>query len=167
MHQLRLVRDLGPEMAYIAAGFVRNRVWDALYDQPALQTPSDVDVVYFDRDRASKESDLNAEALLTTHDASAEWQVRNQAYMHHHGGHAPFASLDDALMHWAETATSIGARLDDDEKLHFVAPFGFEDLLTHVLRITPIMKRTNPDGFYERLEKKRWQERWPDLRVIQ
>lgn len=166
MHQLRLVRDFGPDGAFIAAGFVRNRIWDALYPDAYIFPEADVDVVYFNTRRADKETDKAIEVQLTSHDSSAEWQVRNQAYMHHFGGHAPFFSLEDALLHWAETATGVGVRLDRQGKLQFVAPFGFDDLLAHILRITPTMKNTDPAGFDARLEAKGWLKRWPDLTVI-
>lgn len=166
MYQLRLVRDHGPKGAFIAAGFIRNRVWDALYPNAPIFPEADVDVVYFDAKRAEKASDKVVEALLTSHDPSAEWQVRNQAYMHHFGGHAPFTSLEEALMHWAETVTGVGVRLDEQDKMHFIAPFGFDDLYAHILRITPIMKQIDPAGFEARLQTKGWLKRWPDLTVI-
>jgi hypothetical protein len=164
--QLELVKDKCPEGAYVAAGFVRNRVWDAMYTHARNDNASDVDVVYFCTEDTSKSRDLAIEAELLALDPDTGWQVRNQARMHYFGGHKPFISLEHALTHWAETATGVGVRLANDGTMEFVAPFGFEDLEKHVLRITPIMKTHDAEGFERRLQAKGWLKRWPKLTVI-
>lgn len=166
MAQLQLVRDIGPAGAFVAAGFVRNRVWDALYEHNVPYPEADIDVVFFCRGDSSKDRDMAVEAALHQADPSSDWQVRNQARMHDFGGHKPFTSLDHALTHWAETATSVSVRLDAADQLHFIAPMGFEDLERHILRITPVMKACDPKGFDKRLAAKGWLERWPNLTVV-
>ncbi len=163
---LAAVRSVGPKGAYVAAGFVRNRFWDSLYDDGRQFEDADVDVVYFDRTNADKSRDIQYEAGLEAVMPTGLWQVRNQARMHDFGGHAPFENLKDALQHWAETATTVGVRLRRSGEMTFVAPFGFQDLYDQVLRITPLMHRTDPQGFIDRLSKKKWQQRWPKLTVI-
>ncbi|MFC3050618.1 nucleotidyltransferase family protein [Kordiimonas pumila] len=163
---LRAVRKIGLSEAYLAAGFVRNKVWDSFYHPPLNMPEADLDVVYFDADHADKNIDCLIEKELSELCSGHEWQVRNQAHMHHFGGHSPFQSLPHALMHWAETATAVGVRLLPDDTLDFIAPFGFDDLFAHILRITPIMKAHDPAGFEQRLAGKGWQKRWPDMRVI-
>ncbi len=166
VRQLELVRSLGPEGAYIAAGFVRNRVWDALYDAAPTVNKADIDVVYFCTADVSPERDYAYEVALTAEDPETNWQVRNQARMHHFHGYPPFGSLEDGLTHWSETATSVGVRLDEVGNMLFVAPFGFDDLAKHILRITPGMKDMDPAGFDARLVAKGWQARWPRLKVM-
>lgn len=166
MQMLAAVRDHGPEGAYVAAGFVRNRVWDALYPEKPLVPDVDIDVVYFDACNREKSSDSAFEAKLENNVPTGLWQVRNQARMHKFGGHPPFGSLDHALSHWAETATTVGLRLTLSDDFEFVAPFGFDDLRDHILRITPMMKHHDQQGFDARLEAKGWQIRWPNLQVI-
>ncbi len=166
MAALRALRGAGAEGAYIAAGFVRNRYWDSLYDPAPGAPPSDLDVVYFNRDYALKTRDMAFEASLRLKAPGYDWQVRNQARMHDFGGYAPFSSLEDALRHWAETATGIGVRLDAKDQLEWTAAFGFDDLFSHILRITPAMKANDPKGFEARLERKGWLTRWPELEVI-
>lgn len=166
MAALEAVRDTGPKDAYIAAGFVRNRYWDSLYDPAPAAAASDLDVVYFDRDYSLKTRDMAYEASLRLKQPSFDWQVRNQARMHEFGGYPPFESLEDALRHWAETATGIGVRIDDGGGLEWTAAFGFDDLFDHILRITPAMKANDAAGFDARLARKGWQSRWPQLRVI-
>lgn len=167
MAALKAVQDVGPRGAYIAAGFVRNRYWDSLYGPaPTTAKASDVDVVYFDADYCLKTRDLAYEASLKMVLPGVDWQVRNQARMHMFGGYDPFLSLEDALGHWAETATAIGVRLTAGGQLEWVSAFGFDDLFRHILRITPAMKRNDPEGFDRRLQAKGWATRWPRLEVI-
>lgn len=166
MAALTAVRDTGPEGAYIAAGFVRNRYWDSLYDLVPAAPPSDLDVVYFNKDYAQKTRDMAFEASLKLKAPGYDWQVRNQARMHDFGGYPPFRNLEDALCHWAETATGIGVRLTAKGDLDWISAFGFDDLFGHVLRITPAMKKNDPKGFDARLVRKGWLVRWPKLTVI-
>ncbi|MBL4787595.1 MAG: nucleotidyltransferase family protein [Kordiimonadaceae bacterium] len=166
LEQLHQVRSAGPAAAFIAAGFVRNRVWDRLY-QPAPEAPeNDVDVVYFCSDSSMPDQDFAYEAALKKLAPGVEWQVRNQARMHSFGGYPPFSSIKEALMHWPETATSVGVRLLVDGSMEFIAPFGFDDLMSHNLRITPAMKVHDAVVFEKRLAVKGWEKRWPNLKVI-
>jgi len=166
VRQLKLVRDIGPKGAFIAAGFIRNRVWDAIYARSLPPLHADVDIVYFCKTDVSPERDYAFEKHLNDADGSTDWQVRNQARMHVFHGYPPFTSLEQGLMHWAETATSVGVQLDEQGEMHFVAPFGFNDLAHHILCITPAMKEMDPAGFNARLEAKGWLKRWPRLRVV-
>lgn len=166
MRVLHAVQQAGPAGAFVAAGFIRNRVWDSLYAENRAHSDVDIDVVYFDSEHTGKDTEHQFELQLDDFLPTGIWQVRNQARMHSFGGHMPFKNLSHGLMHWAETATTVGARLDLKNELEFIAPFGFEDLWAHVLRITPIMKQTDPEGFDARLSRKGWLARWPKLTVI-
>jgi len=166
MSCLKAVRDAGPPIAYIAAGFIRNRYWDSLYADAPNYPDADIDVVYFDGNNVSKSMDHEYEWALESHLATGIWQVRNQARMHTFGDHLPFSDLPDALRHWAETATTVGVRLTEKDELKVIAPYGMEDLYGHTLRITPSMKQNDPVGFQNRLAAKGWQKRWPELTVI-
>lgn len=166
MLALKAVRDVGPPSAYIAAGFIRNRYWDSLYGKEMLWPDADVDVVYFDKSATGKNRDIVFERALEKFLPTSLWQVRNQARMHNFGNHPPFSDLSDALCHWAETATAVGVQITDADELRVISPFGLDDLYAHVLRITPSMKRNDPEGFEKRLSKKRWRERWPALTVV-
>ncbi|WP_262693064.1 nucleotidyltransferase family protein [Kordiimonas aquimaris] len=163
---LKAVQEVGPDDAYIAAGFVRNRYWDQLYDNNKAILAADIDVIYFDPDDATHNVEHAFEAALSSAVPDQQWQVRNQARMHEYGGHSPFKDLNDALMHWPEVATAIGVRMTNDDALEYIAPFGLDDLYDHVLRITPLVKEKDPSAFEKRLINKGWRKRWPQLRVI-
>jgi hypothetical protein len=166
MTALEAVRTAGPEGAYIAAGFIRNRYWDSLYDPQPQFPEADVDVIYFDATYDLKTRDLAYEASLKLVMPDVDWQVRNQARMHTFGGHDPFQDTETALRHWAETATGIGVRLSPDGAFEWLTAFGFDDLFAHILRITPVMKDNDPEGFEARLQAKGWLKRWPNLKVV-
>src|ERR1044072_4919504 len=82
MKQLRA----GPPLALpdwcIAAGFVRNRVWDHLHGISPPREPPDIDVLYYDAADLSKEREAEHEKRLDTLRPGLAWQVRNQARMH-------------------------------------------------------------------------------------
>ncbi len=166
MAALDAVRITGPDNAYIAAGFIRNRYWDSLYEHTPRLPEADVDVVYFDQAYNQKTHDLAYEASLRLVMPGVDWQVRNQARMHTFGGFDPFPDAETALRHWAETATGIGVRLLADGTFEWLTAFGFGDLFEHVLRITPAMKANDPEGFEARLQAKGWLGRWPNLTVV-
>ncbi len=71
------VAELCLPQCYIAAGFVRNLVWDSLH---GFVTPlNDVDVIYFDPTESNPDANLQYEAHLKARMPQFNWQVRNQA----------------------------------------------------------------------------------------
>jgi hypothetical protein len=141
--------------AWVAAGAVRNRVWNALFDSREPSDP-DVDVVFFDA------TNLRCDAAVTralAEHLAAPWQAVNQAAVHTWREVQPYASLPESLAAWPETATAVAVRLCDGN-LEVCAPFGLDDLMTGVLRPTPGFPS---ESFQQRLSDKRFLERWPAL----
>ncbi len=62
MEQLRAARELGLPDWCIAAGFVRNRVWDHLHGIVPPRLPADIDVIYYDAGDVSQESEAGVRA---------------------------------------------------------------------------------------------------------
>ena len=62
MKQLRAARTLGLPDWCIAAGFVRNRVWDHMHGIAPPRPPADIDVLYYDARDLSKETEQALEA---------------------------------------------------------------------------------------------------------
>src|SRR5580698_9093541 len=106
MKQLRAVRSLGLPDWCIAAGFVRNRVWDHLHGISPPRPPADIDVLYYDRTDLSKAPEQAFEARLNAL-LPAPWQVRNQARMHLPKDLPQHASTSDSMTHWLETVTAV------------------------------------------------------------
>jgi hypothetical protein len=164
MKQLRAVRALALPDWCIAAGFVRNRVWDHLHGISPPRPPADIDVLYYDKTDLSKETEQAFEARL---DAvlPAPWQVRNQARMHVWKELPQHKSTADSMTYWLETVTAVGVRLETDDTLTLIAPLGTDDLLGLSCRPTEF-GRTRLDEYWERISKKRWRELWPRVRFV-
>jgi hypothetical protein len=139
-------------------------VWDHLHGRASSPRDTDVDVVWFDAARAAPDADRALEVALAAADPSVAWSVKNQARMHHRNGDAPYASTEDALRHWPETATAVAVRRVAD-RLDVLAPFGLGDLFAMVIRPTPAFSGDRLPGFHQRVRDKRWLERWPHARV--
>jgi uncharacterized protein len=161
---LAKVEALGLPDCWIAAGFVRAAVWDALHDRPAAAPTGDIDVIWFDAARATADEDRTLELRLHATAPGHVWSVKNQARMHLRNGDAAYASCKDAMRYWPETATSVAARLSNGE-IETLAPFGLGDLLGLVVRPTPTFAGKKHNVFRQRLAQKRWLEIWPQLRV--
>jgi len=158
------VRGLGlPDWA-VGAGFVRNAVWDRLHGYDAPTPLDDVDVLFFDPADTTRALEVALERRLAAALPGVPWSVRNQARMHHRNGDPPYADTEDAMRHWLETATCVAVRLDPDDLLTIVAPFGTDDLLA--LRSRPTARgRARHDAYVARMRAKDWTARWPRVRV--
>jgi hypothetical protein len=165
MAQLEAVRGLALPDAWIAAGFVRNRVWDRLSGIWPPRPIDDVDVVYFDVADPEGAGEAIHEAALSQRLPGVPWQVRNQARMHRRKGDAPYRDTAHSMLHWLETATAIGVRLDAAGRLEVLAPYGVADLLDLVCRPTNAGCRWAAE-YRARVTGKAWQSRWPRLLVI-
>ena len=164
MRALHLARGLDLPDWCIAAGFVRNLVWDKLH---AFETPTpldDIDLIYFDPQNPSREHDRRFEQELGSIDPDLPWSVRNQARMHTRNGDAPYTSTLDAMSYWVEQETAVGVRMDGDGRIEVVSAFGTEGLFDK--RITPNRRKRNSAAeFSARLARKNWLWIWPELRV--
>ena len=165
MEQLRAARALALPDWCIAAGFVRNRVWDHLHGIVPARLPVDIDVIYYDADDLSKEREGEYEAALDRLLPGLPWQVRNQARMHVWKGLPQHRDTADAMIHWLESVTGIGVRLEADDGLSVIAPLGADDLLNLRCRPTPY-GRTRRFEYDERIAAKRWRELWPKVRFL-
>jgi hypothetical protein len=164
MKQLRAVRSLGLPDWCIAAGFVRNRVWDRLHGIAPPRPSADIDVLYYDPSDLSNAPEQAHEARLGAIEP-APWQVRNQARMHVWKNLPQHKSTADAMTYWLETVTAVGVRLDPDDSLIVVAPLGTEDLLGLQCRPTAF-GRTQRADYEARIASKRWRELWPKVRFV-
>ncbi|WP_117234779.1 nucleotidyltransferase family protein [Vibrio maerlii] len=156
------VRSLRLPQCYIAAGFVRNLVWDSLH-QLSKPTPlNDVDVIYFDPEESDANVYLHYEAQLRARMPELRWQVRNQASMHLRNGDEPYTSVLDAMSYWPEKETAVAIRQIGHGKYECIAAFGFESLLDGHITYNP---KRSLEVFERRVKSKGWLMRWPDLSV--
>jgi hypothetical protein len=148
----------------IGAGFVRSRVWDWLDGDQRATMPTDIDVLYFDSANPEPEREAALERRLASVMPGA-WSVTNQARMHEYNGDPPYRSTEDALRHWLETPTCVAVRLDADDRLALLAPWGLDDLFAMIVRPTP-SGCAKPALYRRRVAEKGWDRVWPRVRVV-
>ena len=161
MEVMKQVSTLRLPDTWVAAGFVRNAVWDHLHGFTSETSLNDVDVIYFDRKVVDRHRDEEAEEQLSNSFPGVVFSVKNQARMHIRNRDEPYRSATDAMTHWPETCTAIGVAREGDEIL-YEAPFGLSDLFS--LTVRP----TSSNASMKSLVKKRsiekgWMEIWPNL----
>ncbi|MCZ6507425.1 MAG: nucleotidyltransferase family protein [Acidobacteria bacterium] len=165
MRLLAAVRDEGLPDAWVAAGALRNLVWDRLHDFEHRHPPGDVDVVYYDAADASRERDQAIEKRLAERLPGLPWEVVNQAWIHEYNGEEPYTSTLDALSRWTETCTSVAARLSVAGEVEILAPHGVADLMAMIGRPNLIFANA-AEIFTQRMASKLWSDRWPKVRVL-
>ncbi len=162
---LELVAALDLPDCWIAAGFVRDAVWDHLHGHPISEPQGDVDVVWFCEDTENAEFDRQIEHRLLAKMPDLQWSVKNQARMHGRNADRPYQSVADAMKYWPETATAIAARIDCTGSIEVNAPLGLEDLITFQLRPGPRFRDEKLPIFFERVSAKNWIGRYPKLEM--
>jgi hypothetical protein len=144
----------------VAAGLVRNTVWDHLHGFP-LSPLNDVDVVYFEPSGSQDEA-RRASALLTRQFLKQRFSVKNQARMHRRNKDNPYDSTEGGIRRWPETCTAVGVSFG--EAFRVVAPYGLDDLFSLTVRPTDRSVETR-DLVLRRFLSKEWSVRWPRLRL--
>jgi hypothetical protein len=166
MGLLETVRSIGLAQWCIAAGAVRNLVWDSLHGYERRNYPSDVDVLFYEGARTDSSYEVEIEMRLLAHRPDAPWEAVNQATVHHYTRDPhPYASIEEAMSRWADPVTAVGVCLTSADELRVTAPFGLEDLFDLIVRpnlVTPDAARV----YRERMISKSWLARWPRLKII-
>lgn len=163
MRALEAVRSLDLPDCWIAAGFVRNAMWDYLHGYPPDLAGKDVDVVWFDSVQTDADLDLDFEAQLAARAPGLGWSVKNQARMHLRNGDSSYGCVAHAMTFWPETATAIGARLSKTHEIEINAPFGLDDLFALRLVPTTSFAEQKRHIFEERIASKSWLSHYPKL----
>jgi hypothetical protein len=170
MEALQAVASLRLEAWCIGAGAVRNLVWDHLHGRTEPSALADVDVAYFDQADLNPSREKVLQSALQSVAPDLPWEVTNQAAVHlwfeSYFGHKvePLHSLEEAVASWPEYATSVGVTLDAQQEVRILAPWGLEDLFGIVVRRNPT--RVSVETYRQRIEQKRYSERWPKVKVF-
>ncbi len=168
MQVLRTARDLDLPDWLIFSGAVYQRVLNHLTGRDPDYGIKDYDLAYFDPDTSYEAEDRVirrvAEAFAPPLRDLVE--VRNQARVHlwfeskFGEPYPPLARSADALERFTSATFSVGVRLEVEDRLTVVAPFGLEDLFALRLRPNPTRK-TN--GFVRTATSA--VKRWPELTI--
>lgn len=164
MKDLALIRELHLPDWYVAAGYVRNYIWDSLHGTSRRTPLNDIDVIYFNAEELDEEIEKQYEQQLQEKTGSTVWSVKNQARMHIRNGDQPYTSIEDAMSHWPETVTAVGIRLEEDNRITYVSPYGIDDIFEFRIRRSP--KFEDESVYQSRVAKKNWRKIWPKLEIL-
>ncbi|OXX65796.1 nucleotidyltransferase family protein [Vibrio sp. V20_P4S3T152] len=159
---LECVYQLELPQCYIAAGFVRNLVWDFLHRNVKPTSLNDIDVIFFDADCVDSDYEKSLELKLSEQMPQINWQVKNQAKMHLQNGDDPYQSTLDAMSYWPEKETAVAVRKVEHDHYECISAFGFESLFQGLITHNP--KRAY-GTFENRVKSKGWLVIWPNLRI--
>jgi hypothetical protein len=167
---LAVARALRLPQWRLAAGCVYQTVWNSLSGKPAGTGIKDFDLIYFDAGDLSWEAEdgviRRAEAAF-----GDRWpvEIRNQARVHlwfEQRFGLPYLQLhsaDEALGHYAAIVHAVGIRLEDDDTIDIVAPFGLDDVFDMVIRPNP--ERRGDKGLAAKAARAK--AIWPELRLVE
>jgi hypothetical protein len=162
LEALSCVHALALPQCYLAAGFVRNLVWDHLHQKPLATPLNDIDVVYFDPYESNPLTFKTHELALKALMPELNWQVRNQALMHIRNGDEPYTSSLDAMSYWPEQETAIAIRKLASGEFECISAFGFDSLFNLQLTHNP---KKSKIVFDHRVSSKGWLTHWHNLSV--
>ena len=82
--------------------------------------------------------------------------------MHMRNNDRPYFSTADAISFWLETPTGVAVRLEADDSLTVIAPFGMGDLMG--MRAAPSRAgRFRSQDYIRRMTEKDWPGTWPQV----
>jgi len=158
------LREINEEL-YLGGGIIRNLVWDYLHQYKNVTPIEDIDIIHFDKINSAKASDEKIEERLIKQLPNFKLSVKNQARMHISNIEAEYSDLQDAISKWPETCTAFILRINKEDKIEFIAPFGFNDLFRLIVYPTPHFFN-KIDKYMERINRKNWGTIWSKLRIF-
>jgi hypothetical protein len=170
MGLLTAAREVGLPQWRVVAGCLYQTAWNVLTNKPARTGIKDYDLIYFDaRDLSWEAEDQVAQrvALRMGH-LPAPVEVRNQARVHlwfkqrFGADYSPLRCADEALTRYASFVHAVGVRLERDDSLDIVAPFGLDDFFNMVIRPNRVLD----NAASHEAKAARAKVIWPEVTVI-
>jgi hypothetical protein len=169
MQVLTVARELDLPDWLIVSGAVYQRVFNHLTGRDPDYGIKDYDLAYFD----ASDTSYDAEDVVIRRAAAAfepplreMVEVRNQARVHlwfeskFGEPYAPLTCSAEALERFVSPVFAVGVRLEPDDQLTIVAPFGLDDLFALRMRPNP---RRKTNGFPRTAAGV--SSRWPELSI--
>jgi uncharacterized protein len=152
--------------SWLVAGCIAQTIWNLRFGKPAEFGLKDVDLIYFDPQDLSAETEAGHERRLRDvfRGLPIKLDVKNEARVHlwykDRFGSAitPYSSSADAIATFPTSATAVGVRRVCG-KFECCAPFALDDLFGLVVRPN---KRQITRAIYE-AKVDRWRPIWPRL----
>ncbi len=170
MSVLTAVRVLGLNDWLVFSGAVYQAAWNDVTGRAPGYGVKDFDVGYFDEDVSWEAEDavIKRVAAAFEEPLRSRVEVRNQRRVSEWfeakfgEPYPPIEDTAEALTRFVAPAFAVGVRLEDDDEITVVAPFGLDDVFD--MRIRPNPHRSLAKD-WERITA-RALERWPELTVI-
>jgi len=168
MQVLQTARDLDLPDWLIFSGAIYQRVLNHLTGRDPDYGIKDYDLGYFDPDTSYEAEDAVISRVAAAFEPPLRdmIEVRNQARVHlwfegkFGEPYAPLTRTADCLERFVSPLFAVGVRLEPDERLTILAPFGLDDLFA--LRLAPNPRRIT-NGFARTSASAT--ARWPELIV--
>ncbi|SDU49321.1 nucleotidyltransferase family protein [Stappia sp. ES.058] len=170
MRVLRGARRLALPDWRLASGAIYQTVWNALTDRPVGHGIKDFDLLYFDGSDTGYEAEdreiARGEAVFGN--TSVPVEIRNQARVHlwfqaRFGRAYPrLRCTDEALLNYAAKTHAVAVRLENDDRLSVVAPFGLADVFA--MRLVPNPALDNAATYAQKAA--RMTQAWPEIEVV-
>ena len=154
----------------LVAGAIYNLVWNRLTGRPDLSGINDIDVFYFDASDLSWDAEDVVIKRLDARFAHLPLpvQVRNQARVHlwfpqkFGTPFSPLTSSAEMMERYASKTHSVGVRLEADDAMTILAPFGLDHIFS--MRIVPNPVLDNKKA--HEAKAARAQSMWPEVTVL-
>jgi hypothetical protein len=165
--------DSWPELAlpncWLVAGAVVQTYWNSAHGFAPLHGINDIDVIYFDPDDLSEETEKEHSVRINKRyeQLFVKLDVKNEARVHlwyeNRFGFPinAYSSVESAMKTFPTTAGAIGVR-SVGHKLQAYSPFGFDDLMNLVVR--PNRRQITRAIYAEKVA--RWRPNWPRVRFL-
>ena len=167
---IRSVRSVRLAQWRLVAGCLYQTVWNVLTGRDRGTGIKDYDLIYFDDSDLSwaAEDGVIRAVAAATRGCVGPVEVRNQARVHlwfeaRFGTAYPrLYSADEALRRYASIVHAIGVRLEYDDRLDVMAPFGLDDLFSMVIRPNYALE----NAVSHMRKARRAQAIWPEKIVV-
>jgi hypothetical protein len=164
MDCLQALAELELADGMIAAGFIRNLIWDHQHGYLAASPLNDVDIVWYEPTQLEPAQDIEIEHQLSRLIPTVDWQVRNQARMHFAYQTPPYLSASEAVGRFPETATCLAIAQNKSGHIVWEQSAGLQDAWSLTLKYNPL-SYASETIFRNRIAEKHWLQHWPKLLV--
>ncbi len=156
---------------YIAAGSIFQTIWNYYDNRPLNYGIKDIDIIYYDPNNISKESEKKLEDKIVEHfkTLNYEFDIHNEARMHlwkkenENKDINQYKNSEDAISKWIATVHSVGiTKVNHNIKVY--APYGLSDIFSRTIR--PIKHKANSKELYDK-KVASWQTRFNNLNIIE
>lgn len=156
---------------YIASGSIFQTVWN-YYDGKTLDyAMKDIDVIYYDKNNLTKESEEGLENKVTSYfrkiGINYKFDIHNEARMHlwkkvnENKDIDQYENSEDAIDQLIATVQAVGVTKDNGE-IRIYAPYGLSDIFSKTIR--PIKHGGNSKVLYDN-KVVSWKKRFDGLRI--